>query len=132
MRRSSGLQQEVSVPGPARTGSVRDASVYFGNEGLIRKRLAVIYAAAILVAAVVMMVFWKTTGDLELTVFRAFIMVWIFAWPLAAVAPTLLAMPRRWAWLLPTLHVVVGAAIATFLVTGFWQRLLAATPCSLL
>ena len=111
MRRSSGLQQEVSVPGPAPAVSVRDAGVYFGNEGRIRKRLAVIYAAAIVVAAVVLMVFWKTTTDLELTVFRAFVIVWILAWPLAAVAPTLLAMPRRWAWLLPALHVVVGAAI---------------------
>lgn len=74
-------------------------------------RLTSIYAmAAIAASAVTTFLYFQSPG-MELSALRAFVMGYVFCWPLAPTLAALLALPRRYALLLALAYYVAGAAI---------------------
>jgi hypothetical protein len=81
------------------------------DESRLRKRLLLIYGLAVVVSGGVLTVFWRRSNGVELTVTRTYILLWSYAWPLAAVLAALLAMIRRWAILIPLLYLAAGGLV---------------------
>jgi hypothetical protein len=109
MSRPSGATAQAPVEAVASAAFVGGSGA--ARDSRTRTRLAVVYTLAGLAASTVLLVLWSRANDVALTPIRIVLLGWTFSWPIVAAMATLLALPRRWAWLLPALYAAVGAAI---------------------